>query len=762
MPKIDFDSYDPKTRYHKNSTFTATSTFERTSLFDRNVRKNIIDEKTYDNDSESFIRDNMNKWPVIFINMHSVKFDSPSPSLSEIKEKLCKNAVRQAFKEHEDVLFAKMVEEACSFKYKRINRETYLRLLKDHKIDDNKDLSSRIEILWVNYGKEMDLDVQDFYRFYKGMPPYDYVADSLKLLSKILHGFYQMRVIVLVDDHDTPALHLYSGISLDRHEDNAKIIESIQSYSETITHILDNVAKYNQNLERFLMSGVTNSVIDIPYSAFNNLKVYDSLDSEYSEFFSLSKQEINETVNFLFNETSPEPKKQIMLNIDRWYNGYFRNESTPMYSIFSTGQYLNACFGEYCDRQIHPSDTSCAWIPKPEKYWAKSNLTNIFNNYMNLGFKGKLTYTLKKLVQGLSVGLEQGFVPLLMDPSDPPMREKIISHLLLQCGFLVGDGTESYSARIPNFELMHLFQSQLDSYLSRHPISNETISILSKSLLDQDYTAFGEEVMKSLHVVHEEDANTTTPSERNKRRGNEVMPEHYPLEIHIHRLMWKIFSPMTNDKIFLVRRERGGKEKLIRGKKIHGYYINFIFSPMWADGNFYYVLELNTEGLYMENLRKCTLVGLKQIFDQKYHRDLLPIENTKAIINVGIAANDEKLSIGIFKTNINNGEYQSADKLLYQEFSSTKSANDTISVSSSNVTEAEIDIFHCLKQDVGKDSNITNAGISINCTEVTNDSDDTNNKVRKTISLQLEDLIENPSKFNDTGAQTNAAAGSTT
>jgi hypothetical protein len=500
--------------------------------------------------------------------------------------------------------------------------------------------------------------------------------------------------------------------------------------------------------------------------------VYDALNSEYAEFFSLSKQEINKTINFLFKETRPEPRKQIMLNIDEWYNGYFRDDSTPMYSIFSTGQYLNACYKKYYGRQIHPDDTSCAWIPEPKMYWAKSSINMIFNNYMNLGFKGQLTADLKKLAQRQSVELkeaEEGFAPLLMDPSEPQTREKIISHLLLHCGFLAKDGTDSNSVRIPNNELTRLFQSQLDSYLTRHPISDKTISVLSKSLLNQNYTAFGEEVMKSLHVIYEEDAKITPDLKRFKSRSKKgsteriVMPENYPLEIHIHRLMWKIFYPMKKkDKIFFVRREVGGKGELAEDKNVDGYFIDFIFSLIRNDGDFHYILELKTEGPDMEELKKCTLVGLKQIFDQRYNRDLLPIENTKTIISIGIAANAKKLAMNTFKLNINKGEYKSADKLLYQEFDSTKSANDTISVSCSNITAAEIDIFHCLKKDAGKDSNMTSAGIAINCTEVANATTDTNSMVEKTISLQIGDLIENPSKFNDTGTKTNTAAGSTT
>jgi hypothetical protein len=258
MPKIDFDSYDPETRDYKNRTFIAKSTFERTALFDRNLTKDIIDKISTHNDSESFIRDNMNKWPVIFVNMHSLKLGSPSPSLSEIQEKLSTTVIQETFQQHEDVLFARMAEMVCMIKYDDLSKDSFQRLMKDLNMDKIEDMETKITKLWLRYGEKMTQKIKKFYKFYSGEPPYDSVADSLKLLSEILNDFYKQKVIVLVDEHDAPAIHMYAKISLNSTEGNAKIIDSIHCYAETITNLLDNVCKYNDNLKKFLMCGVTN------------------------------------------------------------------------------------------------------------------------------------------------------------------------------------------------------------------------------------------------------------------------------------------------------------------------------------------------------------------------------------------------------------------------------------------------------------------------------------------------------------------------
>jgi hypothetical protein len=245
LPRIDFDSYDPKTRNHSNSTFTAKSSFERTLVFNSTVRKEAFKGEKWRKNSDSFIIDNMNKWPVIFVNLHSNDFGSIIPSHSKIEEILSKTVIKETFEEHEDVLFALMVEKACSLKYKNVTRKTFLKILKDHKIDDNKELSAKIEILWNNYGKKMTQTIKKFYKFYSGEPPYEQVTQSLLFLSQILTKFYDKQVIILVDEHDTPAMQLYSKISLDYREDNTEIITSILCYAKTISILFKNASKYN-------------------------------------------------------------------------------------------------------------------------------------------------------------------------------------------------------------------------------------------------------------------------------------------------------------------------------------------------------------------------------------------------------------------------------------------------------------------------------------------------------------------------------------
>jgi hypothetical protein len=285
-PRIDIDSYDPITRDHKNSTYTAKSTFVRTLVWDPAVRREVINGINTKVDSDTFIDDHMNKWPIIWVSMFSLQFSPPSPSLSKIEEKLSTEVVQETFKEHEDVLFIKMAEMACMIKYDDWSKDSYQKLMKDFGLDEFKEMESKITRIWLRFGESMDPRIQKFYRFYKGMPPYNDVGDSLKLLSRILHDFYGRKVIVLVDEHDAPVQKMYSKISLDRPEGNADIIKSINDYAATLADLLGNVSKENEKYTRkFLMCGISNSVINAPSSAFNILDKHNALDTRFAKFF---------------------------------------------------------------------------------------------------------------------------------------------------------------------------------------------------------------------------------------------------------------------------------------------------------------------------------------------------------------------------------------------------------------------------------------------------------------------------------------------
>jgi hypothetical protein len=515
---------------------------------------------------------------------------------------------------------------------------------------------------------------------------------------------------VLVDEHDIPAMHLYSNSSLDNPEGNAEIITSIHHYAKTIADLLENSCKSNVFRHKFLMCGVSNSVIDAPYSAFNNLVVHDVLDSRYANFFSLSKQEVEETVNFLFGEIRPELRNKIISNVDEWYNGYYGNDTSPMYSLFSTGQYLNDCFYECITRKIHPQETSEAWIPEPQRYWTKSAITSIFNNYLSIGFQGTFTHFLFSLMRNNKAEFEEqekNFPPLLEDPARSDHLEKIIFHLLLHAGYFGADKNKDRCFKIPNKELEGIFIEQLEGFLKNIPTSENTIDTLSEALISKNYTALGDEIMKSLNDTY----GINIPEGIKKHREGKYMENikdeeksRYPSEAHINYLLGKAFYRVNKGEYYSFKKESGQKGAYNElDKKEDGHFPDFRISPKCVKDGIITIFELKTETPNRKHMQKNALFGLQQIFEKKYHKPDLNLESTKAIVSIGIAANSTDLGLAILELKILGRTYSQASKLMYMEFKYT-TMNDTVEIVHLPMLEANIIINQTIPRDETKGS----------------------------------------------------------
>jgi hypothetical protein len=431
--------------------------------------------------------------------------------------------------------------------------------------------------------------------------------------------------------------------------------------------------------------------------------VYDVLDSRYAEFFSLSKQEVEKTVNFLFGEIRPELRNKIISNVDEWYNGYYGNDTSSMYSLFSTGQYLNDCFYECITRKIHPQETSEAWIPEPQRYWTKSAITNIFNNYLSIGFQGSFTRFLLSLIRNNQAEFEERdehFPPMLEDPARSNHRDKIIFHLLLHVGYFEVDKRKDRCFKIPNKELLGVFEEQLDDYLKNILVSDELISNLSRALLDQNYTKLGDEIMKSLHTHSLKDDfdkdDDAAFNERYKVGFKNMSKEKrnfYPQEVHIHNILWKAFSIVNEENSYSIDQESGQKGVFNAfGKYVNGSYPYCKFPSICAKNGVNFIFELKTEQHDTKGMLYNSLLGLKQIFDQNYHKPILPFKSTESIVSIGIAANATHLNLAVLEIKTATGKYAKADKLLCMEFKVSKGDNSTIRVDHSSVKEAYIQI----------------------------------------------------------------------
>ena len=150
----------------------------------------------------------------------------------------------------------------------------------------------------------------------------DYIAsDSLKNMSEYLFRYYRKKVILLLDEYDTPMQEAY-----------------VSGYWEELVSFIRNLFnasfKTNAYLERAMMTGITRISKESIFSDLNNLEVVTTTSEKYQEAFGFTQKEVLEALEeYGLSESAEEVKY--------WYDGFTFGEKTDIYNPWSIINYLD-------------------------------------------------------------------------------------------------------------------------------------------------------------------------------------------------------------------------------------------------------------------------------------------------------------------------------------------------------------------------------------------------------------------------------------
>ena len=142
---------------------------------------------------------------------------------------------------------------------------------------------------------------------------------SLLNLTKYLYNYYGKKVVVLIDEYDQPIINSY--------------IKGY--YSETIDFFKSfygSVLKDNEYLEMSVITGILRVAKENIFSGLNNLEVHTILDSEFTEYFGIVEDEVEEALKDFNLEYELE-------DVQKWYNGYLFGD-TKVYNPWSIINFL--------------------------------------------------------------------------------------------------------------------------------------------------------------------------------------------------------------------------------------------------------------------------------------------------------------------------------------------------------------------------------------------------------------------------------------
>lgn len=144
---------------------------------------------------------------------------------------------------------------------------------------------------------------------------------SLHKMSDFLSRYYKQKVIILLDEYDTPMQEAYVNGYWD------KIVSFIRV-------LFNSTFKTNPYLERAIMTGITRVSKESIFSDLNNLEVVTTTSEKYADKFGFTEAEVVQALDeYGLDERKAEVKQ--------WYDGFTFGNKKDIYNPWSIINYLD-------------------------------------------------------------------------------------------------------------------------------------------------------------------------------------------------------------------------------------------------------------------------------------------------------------------------------------------------------------------------------------------------------------------------------------
>lgn len=265
----------------------------------------------------------------------------------------------------------------------------------------------------------------------------DNITDALSFLMERLEKYYHKKVMVFIDEYDTPFIEAHVG----------GYYEELRAGLSSLLH---NALKTSTSLHYAMMTGIQRVAKENIFSDLNNLVVCTVKDPEYSQYFGFTEEETKKTLEY-YNLTLNDEVKSM-------YDGYHFGE----YDIYNPWSILN-----YASRKVlEPYWVNTSSNTMIKKVISSSDET-FGRGYEELIRNGKLETTVKMDTSFFEVNNTENLWGLLVNAG----------YLTLHKTISIQDSL--YIIKIPNQEVQLEFR-KLTAY---HLKATETdLTVLFNSL----------------------------------------------------------------------------------------------------------------------------------------------------------------------------------------------------------------------------------------------------------------------------------------
>ena len=295
----------------------------------------------------------------------------------------------------------------------------------------------------------------------------DELTTTLKFLTKILYEKYNKKVMVLIDEYDSPLVSAYINGYYGKAKDFFKTFYSI-------------VLKDNSYLQMGILTGIIRVIKAGIFSDLNNLSTYTILSDVYTDSYGLTEEEVEKSLKEYGLEYEISKVKD-------WYDGY-KFGNSEVYNPWSIINFLR--------------------FKELRAYWVDTSGNDLINDVLKKITKDTVR-ALERLFNG--EGLRQNIsgtsdLSKLLDESE-------LWELLLFSGYLTIEekiNQKNYILRLPNKEVKELFK---DSFLEKYFGRGNKLSDLMEALIENRIDEYEENLQEIL---------LTSVSYNDTKKGNEA------------------------------------------------------------------------------------------------------------------------------------------------------------------------------------------------------------------------------------------------
>ena len=333
------------------------------------------------------------------------------------------------------------------------------------------------------------------------------IKSSLRFLTQFLYEYYNQKVVLLIDEYDSPLL-------------NAVEKGYYTEMKDFLRAFYGDALKTNEYLQMGVLTGIIRVTQAGIFSDLNNIENYTILKKSYSQYFGLLEAEVEEALRYYGIEYKLD-------EVRAWYDGY-NFAGTEVYNPLSILKYIK-------EKEL-------------ESYWINTSGNALIMEII-ANSDDRVIKDLEKLFEEKEL---ETVVDLELDMGKSLLESDIWS-LMLSSGYLTIKekiDRKNYIIKIPNKEIRTFFK---DAFIKMVFKGTRYVEDVKRALLTKDLESF--EIAFQNMVLESISFHNTTLNMR-KEEGKEVDELAYS-EVPYQMFMLGFLTSMQ-DKFFVTPEQESG------------------------------------------------------------------------------------------------------------------------------------------------------------------------------------------------------------